>query len=72
MLVTQALEIHRSQIQGGERTSKRRKIDPAGAVLAVDHLLFLHVKGDNRKFADARVARAMVRRIETSAVVSSG
>ena len=27
------------------------------AVLAVDHLLFLHVEGNHREFADARVAR---------------
>src|SRR5581483_7509057 len=57
MFVTEPFQVHGTEVKIAERASEGGKIDAAGAVLTIDHLLFLHVKGDNRELADARIAR---------------
>src|SRR5207248_804322 len=57
VFLSQLLEIDRAKIQAGQSLAKRGEINAVRPVLAVQHLLFLHIERDYRKPANAGLAR---------------
>ena len=57
MFLVQLAHLDRPQLQLVQTAAQGREVDPIGLVLPVHNALLLHVEGDDRKLADARLTR---------------